>query len=47
MKIPARIMGQAKAVWNALLGIGIELLMVGTFLITGFLVCTVWWVVIR
>lgn len=36
-----------KSIWNGVLGISSEMLLVYFFIFTGFLVCLVWWAIFK
>jgi hypothetical protein len=36
-----------KTIWNAILGISLELVLVYVFIFTGLAVCFIWWIVLR
>ncbi|MDD5174690.1 MAG: hypothetical protein WC482_06260 [Candidatus Omnitrophota bacterium] len=36
-----------KTIWNAVLGISVELALVYVFIFTAFAVCFIWWVLLR
>ena len=36
-----------KTIWNAFLGISLELLLVYIFIFAGFVTCIIWWAVLK
>ena len=42
-----RIRAPFKTIWNAVLGISLELVLVYIFIFTGLATCFIWWTVFR